>query len=46
VGFEHYDREGGDYHLSAASHYKRNASDGKEVGANIDAINAAIEGVR
>jgi hypothetical protein len=46
VGFEHYDREGGDYHLSAASHYKRNASDGKEVGANVDAIHAAIEGVR
>jgi hypothetical protein len=45
VGFEHYDREGADYHLSAASHYKGSASDGKAVGANIDAINAAIEGV-
>ena len=46
VGFQQCDRAAGDYHLSAASHYKNKASDGKDVGANIDAINAAIEGVR
>jgi hypothetical protein len=32
---------GGNYRLSAASPYLRSATDGTDVGANIDAINAA-----
>jgi hypothetical protein len=32
---------GGDYHLAASSPYKNAASDGKDVGADIDAVNAA-----
>jgi Putative Ig domain len=36
---------GGDYHLQASSPYKGKASDGKDPGADIDAVNAALEGV-
>ena len=36
---------GGDYHLQAASPYKHKGTDGKDVGADVDAINAAIAGV-
>jgi len=39
-------KEGGDYHLSAGSHYKGRAAEGRDIGANMDAINAAIAGVR
>lgn len=47
VGFANFDpANGGDYHLAANSHHKGKATDGKDVGANIDAINAAIDGVR
>jgi len=46
VGFEEPNREVSDARLSAASHFKRKASDGKDVGADIDAIRTAIEGVR
>ena len=44
VGFD--DRAGGDYHLSATSPYKNKGSDSKNVGADIDSINAAVHGVR
>jgi len=37
---------GGDYHLSAASPYRGKASDGKDPGADIDAVTAATVGVR
>jgi len=46
VGFEPNNSEGADYRLSAASRFAGKASDGKNVGADIDAIHAAIEGVR
>jgi len=36
---------GGDYHLSPSSPYKNAGSDGKDLGADIDAIQAAIAGV-
>ena len=39
VGF--VNRAGGDYHLSAASPYKNAGTDGKDLGADIDAVNAA-----
>jgi hypothetical protein len=35
---------GGDYHLRNTSPYKNAATDGKDLGADIDAINAAISG--
>jgi hypothetical protein len=35
----------GDYHLAPTSIYKGAASDGKDVGADIDAINTAVAGV-
>jgi len=37
---------GGDYHLLSTSPYKGKASDGKDPGADIDAVAAAIAGVR
>jgi hypothetical protein len=46
VGFTDLNREDADYRLSAASRFKGKASDGKDVGADIDAIRAAIAGVR
>jgi len=36
---------GGDYHLLSSSPYKNMGSDGKDLGADIDAIQAAIAGV-
>jgi hypothetical protein len=33
---------GGDYHLLPSSSYKNAATDGKDLGADIDAIQAAI----
>jgi len=36
---------GGDYHLSANSPFKGKASDGSDPGANIDQVNAAVQGV-
>jgi hypothetical protein len=36
---------GGDYHLLASSPYKNAATDGKDIGADISAIQAAIAGV-
>lgn len=37
-------RAGGDYHLAANSLFKNGGNDGKDPGANIDAINAATAG--
>jgi hypothetical protein len=42
VGF--VDLSGGDYHLSATSPYKGAGTDGKDIGADIDAIQAAMTG--
>ncbi len=36
---------GGDYHLQSSSRYKRAGTDGKDVGADVDAIDSAIAGV-
>jgi hypothetical protein len=36
---------GGDYHLQASSLYKNKGTDGKDLGADIDALNSAIAGV-
>jgi hypothetical protein len=47
VGFVHWsDGIGGDYRLSASSPYKGKASDGKDPGADFDAIDAATAGVK
>ena len=43
VGFANF--AAGDYRLSAASPYKRRATDRVDVGCDIEALNAAIEGV-
>src|SRR5437588_11795509 len=43
VGFVNY--AGGDYRLAASSPYKNAGTDGKDVGADIDAINAATANV-
>jgi hypothetical protein len=46
VGFVSFaNGNGGDYHLSAGSPFKAKASDGKDIGADIDAIEAATAGV-
>ena len=46
VGFVNFNNGiGGDYHLQANSPYKGKASDGRDPGADIDAVNAAIQGV-
>lgn len=37
---------GGDYHLQASSPYKNQGTDGKDLGADIDAVNSAIAGVQ
>ena len=43
VGFMNYNNgNGGDYHLLASSPYKNAGTDGKDLGADIDAIQAAI----
>jgi hypothetical protein len=47
VGFKNYDNGiSGDYHLLASSPYKNAGSDGKDLGADINALNLAIAGVR
>jgi hypothetical protein len=47
VGFVNFNpREEGDFRLRSDSRYKSKASDSKDVGADMDAINAAIAGVR
>lgn len=46
VQFVNYNSgNGGDYHLQSTSPYKGKGTDGKDLGADIDAINAAIAGV-
>lgn len=37
---------GGDYHLAAGSPFKNLGTDGKDLGADIDAVNAATSGVQ
>ncbi|MEA2176422.1 MAG: hypothetical protein QOD00_4014 [Blastocatellia bacterium] len=44
VGFT--DRAGGNYRLSAKSRYRGRATDGKDVGCDFDALEAATSGVR
>ena len=45
VQFANYNNgNGGDYHLLPSSPYKNAASDGADVGANVDAVNQAIAG--
>ncbi|MFZ0306852.1 MAG: hypothetical protein WAL89_01670, partial [Candidatus Sulfotelmatobacter sp.] len=36
---------GGDYHLQPSSPYKGKGTDGKDLGADIDALNSATAGV-
>ena len=36
---------GGDYHLQSSSPYKGKGTDGKDLGADVDALNSAIAGV-
>jgi hypothetical protein len=36
---------GGDYHLQLSSPYKRKGTDGKDLGADVDAIQSATAGV-
>jgi hypothetical protein len=46
VGFVNYNNgNGGDYHLSSSSPYKNAGSDGKDLGADVSAIQAAVAGV-
>jgi hypothetical protein len=46
VGFVNYNGgNGGDYHLLPNSSYKGKGSDGHDPGADIDAVNTAIQGV-
>jgi hypothetical protein len=43
VGFVNYNSGiGGDYHLQLSSPYKNKGTDGKDLGADIDAVNSAI----
>jgi hypothetical protein len=43
VGFVNYNGGiGGDYHLQPSSPYKNKGTDGKDLGADIDAVNSAI----
>jgi len=47
VGFVNYDNGiGGDYHLLAWSPYKNAGSDGKDLGADMNALDSATAGVR
>jgi hypothetical protein len=47
IGFSNYrDANGGDYHLSPRSKFKSAASDQKDVGADLDAIDHATMGVQ
>ncbi len=46
IGFVNYNNGvGGDYHLISSSPYKNAGTDGKDIGADIDALNAALSGV-
>jgi hypothetical protein len=46
VKFANYNGgNGGDYHLQASSPYQKKGSDGKDLGADIDAIHSATAGV-
>jgi hypothetical protein len=46
VRFVNYnDGNGGDYHLQPSSRYKGKGTDGKDLGADVDAIHAATTGV-
>jgi hypothetical protein len=46
IGFVNFkDGNGGDYHLSPQSKFRHAATDGKDLGADIDAIDKATEGV-
>ncbi len=47
VGFVNFNGgNGGDYHLLSSSRFRHAGSDGKDLGADIDAINAATAGVQ
>jgi len=47
VGFSNFaDGNGGDYRLSPGSKFKHSAADHKDPGADVDAIDQAIKGVR
>jgi len=47
VGFINFNNgDGGDYHLGASSKFKHAGSDGKDLGADIDALELAIAGVK
>lgn len=46
IGFERFSAEGGDYRLSPASPFRGVASDGKDVGADVNLVMQYIEGVR
>jgi Putative Ig domain len=46
VDFVNYNNgNGGDYHLQSASRYKNAGTDGLDLGANVDAVQAAVAGV-
>jgi hypothetical protein len=46
VGFVDFGNgSGGDYHLAPSSHYRNTGSDGKDIGADIDAVASATKGV-
>ena len=42
---DYHGGNGGDYRLQSSSRYKRAGTDGKDIGADVDAINSAIAGV-
>jgi len=47
VEFVNYNNgNGGDYHLLSSSPYKSAGTDGKDLGADVDAVNAAISGAQ
>jgi hypothetical protein len=47
MNFVNYNNgSGGDYHLLPSSPAKNAASDGKDLGADVDAVVAAINGVQ
>ncbi len=47
IGFVNYQNgNGGDYHLLPSSPAKGAASDGSDLGANVDAVLTAISGVK
>ena len=47
IGFVNFqDGNGGDYRLAATSKFKRAATDGKDMGADLDAIDHATDGVQ